>query len=491
MKYGLEQNIIDQINAIFESHKEIEKIILYGSRAKANFRPNSDIDLTLIGEKINLKLLNDISWELDDLLLHYTFDLSIYNHIKQNDLLEHIERVGIVFYQKKSMSEWKEYRLGDVAEIVGGGTPKTKVSEYWNGDIPWLSVTDFNIGKKYVYNTEKSITALGLAKSSTKILKKGQIIISARGTVGVISMLGKDMAFNQSNYGIDAKNEITENHFLYYLLKNTVPLLLSNSYGAVFNTITKTTFDHIDINLPPLPEQKAIAEVLSSLDDKIDLLHRQNKTLEQMAETLFRQRFVKEAKEDWEERPLKDIYEFEKGFEPGSKNYLEEKEIGTIRFKRVGDMLNPNAGVYISKHLVKRECKKNDLIMSFDGTIGKITFGIEGAYSSGIRKIYSLNDIFNNLGLKFLIFSSKDIQDLIKSHSTGSVILHASSSINYLNFSFPSENLIKKFNQIINPIFNKILENKTQIRTLEKMRDTLLPKLMSGEIRINFNRINK
>ena len=187
------------------------------------------------------------------------------------------------------MSEWKEYRISDLCVLIGGGTPKTTNPEYWNGNIPWLSVTDFNTGRKFCFDAEKKITEKGLNESSTKILKKGQIIISARGTVGVISMLGNDMAFNQSNYGIDAKKEITTNDFLYYLLKDNLAEFLSVSYGAVFDTITKETFEQIKILLPTLPEQKSIAETLSSLDCKIDLLHRQNKILTQLAETLFRQ----------------------------------------------------------------------------------------------------------------------------------------------------------------------------------------------------------
>ena len=118
-------------------------------------------------------------------------------------------------HDKGSMTEWKEYKLSELYELNGGGTPKTSIPEYWNGNIPWLSVTDFNTRRKYCFDAEKKITEKGLKESSTKILKKGQIIISARGTVGVISMLGKDMAFNQSNYGINAKDGLTSNDFFY------------------------------------------------------------------------------------------------------------------------------------------------------------------------------------------------------------------------------------------------------------------------------------
>lgn len=87
------------------------------------------------------------------------------------------------------MGEWKEYKLGEIIKIVGGGTPKTSECRYWNGNIPWLSVVDFNNDRKYVYETEKHISIEGLNNSSTKILSKGDIIISARGTVGAMAML--------------------------------------------------------------------------------------------------------------------------------------------------------------------------------------------------------------------------------------------------------------------------------------------------------------
>ena len=99
MQYGLKKESIEKVNRIFAQYDKIEEVILYGSRAKGNFKPGSDIDLTLKGKELNLKLLNKVSLELDDLLLPYTFDLSIYHHIKQPDLIDHIMRVGKVFYK--------------------------------------------------------------------------------------------------------------------------------------------------------------------------------------------------------------------------------------------------------------------------------------------------------------------------------------------------------------------------------------------------------
>ena len=99
MQYGLKKESIEKVNRIFAQYDKIEEVILYGSRAKGNYKPGSDIDLTIKGKELNLKLLNKISLELDDLLLPYTFDLSIYNHIKQPDLIDHIVRVGKVFYK--------------------------------------------------------------------------------------------------------------------------------------------------------------------------------------------------------------------------------------------------------------------------------------------------------------------------------------------------------------------------------------------------------
>ncbi|MFH0730458.1 MAG: nucleotidyltransferase domain-containing protein [Pseudomonadota bacterium] len=99
--YGLEKETVEKIKRVFARHPEVETAILYGSRAKGNFKPGSDIDLALTGDGLDLKLLNRISLDIDDLFLPYTFDFSIYHHIANSDLLDHIERVGAVFYKKE------------------------------------------------------------------------------------------------------------------------------------------------------------------------------------------------------------------------------------------------------------------------------------------------------------------------------------------------------------------------------------------------------
>lgn len=117
--------------------------------------------------------------------------------------------------------EWDCEGLSSVVEIISGGTPSTQVKEYWNGEIPWLSVDDFNTGNRYASNAAKKITDEGFKNSATNMLLPGMLIISARGTVGVISQMKIPMAFNQSCYGLNSTNKYLSNDFLYYFLLST------------------------------------------------------------------------------------------------------------------------------------------------------------------------------------------------------------------------------------------------------------------------------
>ena len=193
---------------------------------------------------------------------------------------------------------WKKVRLGDVADIVGGGTPKTNIAEYWKGDIPWLTPKDLsNIKVRYIRHGGRFISKLGLESSSAKLLPKGTVLLTSRAPVGYLAIAQNNISTNQGFRSLIVKKQY-DNIFIYYLLKNNINYLKSQATGTTFGELSGSTLNSLEFLFPPLPEQKAIASVLSSLDDKIELLHRENKTLEAMAETLFRQWFVKEAQED-------------------------------------------------------------------------------------------------------------------------------------------------------------------------------------------------
>lgn len=190
------------------------------------------------------------------------------------------------------MSEWTTSKLSDVIEIIGGGTPKRSETSYWNGNIPWLSVGDFNNDFRFVSNTSEKISKLGLQNSSTKLLKAGQLILSARGTVGCLAQLSIPMAFNQSCYGLNGKENIIDNGFLYYFLKNNINELKQKTHGSVFDTITRNTFEQINISYPNIKTQQVIARTLGFFDNKITLNTQTNQTLEQIAQAIFKHWFI-------------------------------------------------------------------------------------------------------------------------------------------------------------------------------------------------------
>ena len=196
-------------------------------------------------------------------------------------------------------------KLSDVVTIISGGTPKTSVKEFWDGDIDWLAVADFNSSNRYVNSASKKITELGLNNSNTKMLEKGDLIISARGTVGAIAQLTKPMAFNQSCFGLRGKKDKLDTDYLYYWLKNYVDVLLNKSQGSVFNTINLSTFDDIKIELPSIADQRKISNLLTLLDDKIQTNNQINQELEAMSKTLYDYWFVQFDFPDQNGKPYK------------------------------------------------------------------------------------------------------------------------------------------------------------------------------------------
>ena len=375
-------------------------------------------------------------------------------------------------------------------EIIGGGTPKTSVAEYWGGDIPWLSVVDFNTGLKFVSSTEKTITQKGFDNSSTKLLNKGDIIISARGTVGVLAILEKPMAFNQSCYGIRSKEGVSDTNYLYYLLTNTVRELTQISHGGVFDTITRATFDEIEIELPTLPEQKAIASVLSSLDDKIDLLHRQNKTLEAMAETLFRQWFIEEAEEDWNYVELGSVIETSSGGTPSRKVmcYYEDGSIYWVKSKELNGSFINHTEEMITEEAVKKSSAKllpaySTLIAMYGATVGEYALITKSMTCNQAVCAVKENELYP---YTFIFMYVKHQKDELINQAVGSAQQNIS-QILIKKLPIPTcTDRIREYHSLVNPWFKRMQINVGQTQTLEQLRDILLPKLMNGEVKVKW-----
>lgn len=388
--------------------------------------------------------------------------------------------------------------LSDLVEIIGGGTPKTSEKSYWNGNIPWLSVKDFCGDIKYVYKTEKSITEKGLNNSSTKILRKDNIIISARGTVGETAMIPYEMAFNQSCFGLIAKGN-NDPHFIYYLLKDKVRSLRSQAQGSVFDTITKSTFDQVECENYSIPKQHRIASLLSSLDRKIETNNKINAQLEEMAQAIFKNWFV-----DFE--PFKDgkfvdseLGKIPEGWKVGTLNEITQNKSDKVKERNDVKVLSPiTTGElvlsedYFSKQVFSSSIAKYKIVEIEDfaynparvniGSIGRNEFDFVGCVSP-VYVVFSVKDEYANF--LDLFRKRKYFKTSVASLAIGGVRQSLSyDDLSSIETIIPDKNTMERFNDLYEQIKSTIKVNKKENQHLSHLRDTLLPKLMSGEIEI-------
>lgn len=385
-----------------------------------------------------------------------------------------------------------KYKLSEIMDIIGGGTPKTSKPEYWNGDIPWLSVKDFNNDYRYVYETEKTITQAGLDNSSTKLLKRNDSIISARGTVGEMAMIPYPMAFNQSCYGLRAKEGLVDEEYLYYLIKHNVVVLKKNTHGSVFDTITRDTFDDIEVELPSLVEQEIVASILRDLDDKIEVNNKINKNLEQQAEALFHSLFVDNANPTWKEGVLSDLGTIVAGGTPSKSKpeYYSEHGIAWITPKD----LSLNKSKFISHGEIdiselgfsKSSATKmpaGTVLFSSRAPIGYIAIAAnEVTTNQGFKSVIP-NE---NIGTAFMYYLLKCLLPIIEGMASGSTFKEISGAgMKAVPVVIPDNMTIEKFNAFCTPIFQQQEVLESENSRLADIRDSLLPKLMSGELDVS------
>lgn len=183
---------------------------------------------------------------------------------------------------------WRVARLGEVGEISGGGTPSTKVPEYWDGEIFWLVPSEVtkNDGL-FISQTERRITPEGLARSSSKLMPSGTVLMTSRATIGEVVINSVPMATNQGFINIRCADGVIFNEFLAYWIKLNKKMFEDRAHGVTFKEITKSNFKTIPIHLPPLPEQRAIARALRAIQEAKKARHREMLTLEELFKAML------------------------------------------------------------------------------------------------------------------------------------------------------------------------------------------------------------
>lgn len=408
------------------------------------------------------------------------------------------------------MSEWKITRVSQMAEILSGGTPKTEVEEYWNGNIPWLSVKDFAGDTRKVYASEKHISELGLNNSATQLLHPGDIIISARGTVGEVAQIGKTAAFNQSCYGLRATDGYSSD-YLYYMLKYQVRYLRSVANGAVFDTIVVKTFERMKASVPDLPTQARIADILSAYDDLIENNNRRIVLLEKAAQELYKEWFVRFRFPGYEtakfENGLPEGWEyirFGKAIEiiDGDRgaNYPKQEE-----FYETGECLFLNAGnvtkngfdfsscSYITKEkdqvLRKGKLQTGDVVLTTRGTVGNVAFLNETLTFAPMR-INSGMVILRNLGIVspeyiYTTLRHEGLQKAMMMYASGSAQPQLPiKDMRRIKIIKPDDVTMERFTEFVSPIYKQISSLIMKNQTISKQRDLLLPRLMSGKLEV-------
>lgn len=365
------------------------------------------------------------------------------------------------------MSEWKDCTLGDVITLQRGhDLPKTKMNP--NG-IPVAG----------------SNGIIGFHDKSTT--KAPGVTIGRSGNIGNAFLYTTDFwAHNTTLYVKDFKGN--DEIFVYYLLKSMN--FKQFNVGSAVPTLNRNHIHPLDIKCPPVPEQKAIAGVLSSLDDKIDLLHRQNNTLEAMAETLFRQWFIEEAEDDWEDAPIKDFATVICGKTPSKKH--AEYYSNDVPFIKIPDMHNQlfifktvdNLSIEGKNSQKNKTLPKGSICISCIATVGLVS--ITSKVSQTNQQINSL--IPEKDYLYYLYFIMKSSYGLLNAMASGGT---ATLNLNTGTFSKiliarPSKIKLIEFNDIVKPMFDKIYMNQLQLLKIESLRNLILPKLMSGEVRVDY-----
>ena len=396
------------------------------------------------------------------------------------------------------MTEWIECKLSDIGEIVGGATPSTKDDSNYDGDIAWLTPKDLStFTERYIKKGERSITEKGYKSCSTKILPANSVLFSSRAPIGYVAIAANEMCTNQGFKSI-IPNEKVDYVFLYYLLKYKKSAIEGMGSGTTFKEVSGNVMKNIEVRIPKEKSvQKKIAEILDKIDSKIENNNAINRNLSEQMQAIFASIFYPEI-EAGNKVSLGD-YLYIKG-RIGWKGlkkdeYLDESEYRIIN----GESLTATGIDWAKAGYISEEryiespeimLQEGDILISKDGTIGKIGYVNKlekpTSVASGIFVVRNLKPEEVSTVFIYCLLNSDYFKSFIASRTEGSVIPHLYQK-DFVTLEIPllTQEQLNIFNGSVNPLFELYFKNQTENIQLTALRDTLLPRLMSGELDVS------
>lgn len=414
-------------------------------------------------------------------------------------------RKGLFLGETKILSE-----LCDSITDCHHSTPK------WT-DKGKLVIRNFNIKKGRLSLSDPSFTNDETFNERIKRKKpeSGDLIITREAPMGEVCIipedleccLGQRMVLLKPN-----KKRVVGSYLLYALQSEFVQTQIrkSDKTGSIVSNLRIPVLEQLNIPVFDTITQEKIGSILKNIDSKIEINNSINTELEAMAKTIYDYWFVqfdfpdkhgkpyktsggkmiwndelmREIPEGWESLQLASKLLFEKGIEPGSAEYTDKKEsIYHVNFIRVGDV-DGSSAIFIDTRQKKYSMvSERDVLVTFDGSVGKVAFGLAGAYSGGLRKIFDKFGLIDN-SLIYFVFKDERINRTIHKYATGSILLHAGGSINVLKIPYNEEKYLE-YQNIILSSYNKMVMNKKENQKLTELRDWLLPMLMNGQVKVS------
>jgi type I restriction enzyme S subunit len=385
--------------------------------------------------------------------------------------------------------DWKECIIGDIcSKITSGGTPKSSNTSFYGGSIPWLNTKEVNFNR--IYSTEKTISQVGYDNSSAKWIPKNSVIVAMYGaTAGRVAISKIELTTNQACCKLIIDSNKADYNFIYYHLCNSYLHLSSLANGGAQQNLNANQIREYPINLPSLPTQQKIAAVLLSLDDKIELNNRINQNLEQQAQAIFKSWFVDKYEKNGiigDYCTIKSGFAFKSSWwqNEGTKVIrIEDIEQGYLSLETCAHVSNDK--IEIAKDFI---VQGGDLVIAMTGaTIGKFSMIPKTQdpilVNQRVGKFFLGDNPIEKVPFIYCTLKQDEILTEFINRGQGSAQPNISTGdILSIPCWIPEQQEIDNFNQTVQPMFDVIVSNQQENQKLISLRDTLLPKLMSGEI---------